>query len=106
MAGRGADGRCRRVRANESRPGGGGSEGHAAGEDSAVSVPEIAPRKGGVLRVTTVRVVSCTCQTCGRTFASTGTAASHARAVRHRVACDYTAAFTFVPTELAAGDAQ
>lgn len=67
-----------------------------------VSLPpgrvEVDPRAGGIARLVTGRQVRVVCETCGRTFVSTGTGASHARATRHVVACTYNIQFRFCPT--------
>lgn len=63
-------------------------------------VAETEPRRGKLVRVTTARTVLCRCRDCGREFPSTGCAASHARAARHRVSCDYHTVFEFVPLDM------
>ncbi len=56
-------------------------------------------RAGNVLRVVESRVVTCVCGDCGGTFTSTGPAASHSRAKRHRILVDYRTVFTYEPAE-------
>jgi len=65
-------------------------------------VVELLPRRGGLTRATTFRGIECVCA-CGRTFVSTGPAAAHARAARHRVAVSYSVRFAFVPEEMECG---
>ncbi len=56
-------------------------------------------RAGNIARVNIDRDVDCHCLDCTRTFTTTEAAASHARASRHVVGCDYAARFTFEPRE-------
>jgi hypothetical protein len=58
---------------------------------------ELEPRAGGVVRAVMQRTVKAECTGCQMTFASSGTAASHARASRHVVVIDYWTSFAFVP---------
>ena len=67
---------------------------------TADDLPADEPRSGDVVKRTQSRDVSGECRDCAATFASSGTAASHARASRHRVAVDYRTRFTFLPGEL------
>ena len=60
---------------------------------------ELTGKAGKVHRVTTDQTIVCECTDCGRMFDSTGTAASHARSVRHTVKVIYMSAFAFVPDE-------
>jgi hypothetical protein len=61
--------------------------------------PEVQERKGDVLRLVTSRHIDARCRDCPRTFRNTGTAASHARAARHRIRVNYETQFDFVPVE-------
>ena len=64
---------------------------------------EVERRKGNIVRVTTARAVGARCRDCGGRFVTQGGAASHARAARHRVDCDYAVSFVFVPAETVTG---
>lgn len=61
---------------------------------------ESEPKLGGVLRITTQRVVEARCTACRMGFQNTGAAASHARTARHPVSVDYRTTFTFMPREV------
>jgi hypothetical protein len=63
----------------------------------ATGAVEVEPRRGGIVRLTTARTVQAVCRSCDRTFPTTGTAASHARASGHEVECDYAVRFVFRP---------
>lgn len=56
-------------------------------------------RAGDIARVTSERLVRCRCSVCGRVFANTGAAWSHARSARHTVDVDYRTLFAFVPVQ-------
>lgn len=65
--------------------------------DASQSGPIIARRQGDLIRVTTGVAVDARCQTCGRVLTNAGAAASHARASRHVVACEYRSSFVYAP---------
>lgn len=60
-------------------------------------VLEVERRRGGIVRVTTGRVVECTCDGCDLRFDNTGAAASHARSSLHVVQVFYACRFRFQP---------